>query len=320
MVFQYHMWNNYLDLGFFEFGTDIFIVLVGFVSAVSQAHRIPDGNWGKYIWRRYTRIYVVFLPVFILYAFAGRDPYEFIFFLKSFLFIPIANRLPLVGPTWILSLILIFYWLFSLAFIFRSERILIPVFALWGIACLAYSWFQWNPGLPVEWNNTLFNHRNIEFILGYLGGKALITQVIIPKAGKWMIALGTVGVIPGFFFLNNEFLDPIWRTFLIGIPTTIIILGFSVLEKHQSTNPLLSILLHPWLIWLGGTSYVLYLIHNMVLRIWDTIIPITPMQVPLITVAVIGMSAIGYQLWEKPVLENLRRKSYRRESLEEAVM
>ena len=320
MVFQYHLWNNYLNHDFFHPGTDFFIVLVGFVSAVSQAQYIPSGNWGKYIWNRYLRLYVTFIPIFILYIIAGRDPFNLEYYIKSFFFIPIENKLPIVGPTWMLTLFLLFYWSFSLAFLFRRESVLIPVFTLWGLASLAYSWFNWNPGLPVEWSNALFNHHNIEFIFGYLGGKILLFNRIDRRAGEWVLAIGIVSIIPGIIILNLGTVNLIWRTFLAGIPTTIIILGFSVLEQHQSTNPLLRFLIHPWLIWLGGTSYVLYLIHNMVLRIWDTIIPITPIQIPLITIAVIGASAIGYRLWEKPVLEILKRKSYRRESLEEAVM
>jgi len=309
MVFQYHMWNNYLDRGFFEFGTDLFIVLAGLIAAVAHSSRIPEGNWGRYMWKRYLRIYVTFIPVFTLYALVGRDPYEFEFFIKSFFFIPIANRLPLVGPTWILSLILIFYWLFSLAFIFRRERILIPVFALWGTGCLAYSWFQWNPGLPVEWSNILFNHRNIEFIFGYLGGKVLITQEIKTKAGGWLVALGTVVIIPGIIFLNNEILDLIWRTFLIGIPITLVFLGLGIMERNNSTNRVTQALTHPWLAWLGCASYVLYLIHNMILRIWDTAFPITLIQTPLITVIVIGLSSLGYAIWENPVLAYLHKRT-----------
>jgi peptidoglycan/LPS O-acetylase OafA/YrhL len=98
---------------------------------------------------------------------------------------------------------------------------------------------------------------------------------------------------------------------LYGIPITLFILGLGALEQNDSNNGLLKVLIHPWFIWLGATSYVMYLIHNMVLRIWDTLIPITPMQMPLITIAVIGASAIGYQLWEKPVLAYVYKKVYR---------
>jgi peptidoglycan/LPS O-acetylase OafA/YrhL len=308
MVFQYHLWNNYLNRGFVHPGTDFFIVLVGFVAAVVHSHRIPNGKWGKYLGRRYLRLYVTFIPIFVLYVLAGRDSYNLEYFVKSFFFIPISDRLPLVGPTWMLSLFLLFYCLFSIAFIFRSERVLIPVFALWGIAILAHSWYQWNPGLPPEWANTLFNYRNIEFIFGYLGGKMLVKNQIRSDAGRWIMTIGAISLIPMVILLNTDMVNLALRSFLVGIPTTLLVLGLGILEINNSTNRVLQILIHPWLVWLGGTSYVLYLVHNMVLRIWDTFIPITIIQIPIITIIVIGVSALGYIFWEKPMLKYLQNK------------
>jgi len=306
MVFQYHLWNNYLGRGFFHPGTDFFIVLVGFVAAVVQSHRIPNGNWGKYIGRRYLRLYVTFIPVFVLYILCGRDPYDLEYFTKSFFFIPVSDKLPLVGATWMLSLFLLFYWLFSLAYVFRREIVLVPVFALWGGASLVYSWLQWNPGLPPEWNAILFNHRNIEFIFGYMGGKLLLTNRIKPIAGKWILTVGIISLASGTILLNTVELRDALRSFIIGIPTTLLILGLGILEKNNSNNRILRLLVHPWLVWLGGTSYVLYLIHSVVLRIWDTVIPITTIHIPIIIVVVIGVSALGYIFWEKPMLKYLQ--------------
>ena len=70
----------------------------------------------------------------------------------------------------------------------------------------------------------------------------------------------------------------------------------------------LHITTHPWLVWLGGASYVLYLTHNMILRIWDSLLPITAWQVPLITIVGLAVAAHGYQLWEKPILTFFRNK------------
>lgn len=312
LVFQYHLWNNYLNLYFLAPGTDFFIVLVGFVAAVAQSRSIPKGNWKKYISRRYIRLYITFIPVFMLYVLSGRDAFDLEYFVKSFFFIPMPDKLPLVGPTWMLTMFLVFYWLFSLTFLFRRENILIPIFVLWGAGSIAYSWFQWDPGLPLEWSEVLFSYRNLEFAYGYIGGKLLLSGKIKLRPAGWILAAGIGGVIPGLFLFNTGVItDPAWRAFLYGIPITLIVLGLGALEQNNSTNGLLKVLIHPWFIWLGATSYVMYLIHNMVLRIWDTLIPITPMQTPLITIAVIAASAIGYNLWEKPALEYVYKKAYR---------
>ena len=312
MVFQFHMWHNYLNKDFLHPGTDFFIVLVGMVAAIAQSHRIPYENWGKYIWARYLRLYVTFIPIFALYVLSGRDSLNLEFFFKSFFFIPIYDSLPLVGPTWMLSMFLVFYWLFTLAFIFHREGVLIPVFALWTAGILAYSWFNWNSSLPDEWNNILFNHRNIEFIFGYLGGKLLLTRQVGLKTGGRILALGLGSITIGVILLNNEVFSLAWRTYLFGIPLTMVSIGLSALEQNNSTNRLFQVFTHPWLVWLGGTSYVLYLIHNMVLRIWDTIIPITPIQTPLITIITVLIGAIGYKLWEKPVLKYIKTKTLQR--------
>jgi peptidoglycan/LPS O-acetylase OafA/YrhL len=218
------------------------------------------------------------------------------------------NKLPLIGPTWMLSMFLLFYWLFSLAFIFRRESILIPVFSLWILGILAYSSSLWNPNLPEEWSLILFKHRNIEFIFGYLGGKLLLSRKVGLKGGKWIFTLGIASLIAAIVLLNNNIIPYASRTFSYGIPLTLISLGLGALEQNNSPSPILKIIIHPWLVWLGGASYVLYLIHNMVLIVWGKIIPITPIQVPLITITVILISAIGYHFWEKPILRYVKTK------------
>jgi peptidoglycan/LPS O-acetylase OafA/YrhL len=75
-------------------------------------------------------------------------------------------------------------------------------------------------------------------------------------------------------------------------------LGLVTPEQQESKNHLFQRFTHPWHVWQGGTSYVLFLIHNMIIRVWDTIISITLIQTPLIFALVVIAAALGYQYWE----------------------
>jgi hypothetical protein len=182
-VFQYHLWGNYLGQPFLHPGTDFFIVLVGMVAALSDADKIVQGEWKKYILGRYLRLYVTFIPVFLLYILAGRDEITPVFLIKSFFFIPLSgDRLPLVGPTWMLAMFLIFYWLFSLAFLFRRETSLIPIFSVWGGGCVLIRGFALHSPVFDEGFQMLFSIRNLEFIAGYAAGWLVRTGRI---SGTW---------------------------------------------------------------------------------------------------------------------------------------
>ena len=310
-IFQYHLWHNYLNRNFEDPGTDTFLVLAGMVAAIVDNRYISSGRWGEYILRRYLRLYVTFIPVFLIYVLAGRDVLTAEYVLKSFFLIPLYNQLPLVGPTWMVTMFLIFYWLFSLAILFRREETLIPIFGLWGIGCILYLWLNMEPDFHPEWIGTLFDIRNLELIFGYAAGKLISTRRISLKAGNWILFLGAAALVGGIIRINtiDALLVVNERAFFYGISMTLIALGLATLEQQGSQNRLFQLFTHPWLVWLGGASYVLFLIHNMILRVWDTIVPITVIQTPLIFAFVVIAAALGYQYWEKPILAFVHRKT-----------
>lgn len=309
-VFQYHLWDNYIGIGFLHPGTDFFYLLIGIVAAIAHSRTIPVGRWSQYITARYLRLYVTFIPVFLIYILGGRDELNPVFIVKSFFFIPIHDKLPLVGPTWMLSQFLVFYWLFSLALLFKQEKILIPIFGLWGLSCLLIWWTDLGKSLPSEWRITIFDPRNIEFIMGYLAGKLILQRRINIKAAAQMALLGLVTLILAIVWVNFLYTssDENIRIFIYGIPLTFFATGLASLEQNGSQNHIFRILLHPWLVWMGGASYVLFLTHNIILRVWDTLFSVSITSVPFILVVVLLTAAIGYQFWEKPVLDFLRPK------------
>ncbi len=309
-VFQYHLWNNYLNVKFEDPGTDVFLVLAGVVAAIADHRYIVSGQWGKYMSGRYLRLYVTFVPIFIIYLLFGRDVLTLEYVLKSFFLIPLYNRLPLVGPMWMVTLFLVFYWLFSIAILFRREQALIPVFGLWGIGCIVYTWLNLEPSFHPEWFGTIFDIRNLEIILGYLAGKLILSRRILLKVGYWSLGIGLAAIIGGIVRINtiDLSLHVNYRPFFYGLPMTLIALGLATMEQQDGQNRIFKAFLHPRLVWLGGASYVIFLIHNLIIRVWDTVIPVTAIQVPLIIAAVLIAAALIYQYWETPVLTYLHRR------------
>ena len=311
-VFQYHLWNNYLGVVFEDPGTDIFLVLAGVVAAIAESRYIYNGKWGRYIWGRYLRLYVTFIPVFLVYLLVGRDTLTPEYVLKSFFVIPMYNRLPLVGPMWMVALFLVFYWLFSISILTRREETLYPVFGLWALGCILYTWFKLQPAFHPEWLGTVFDIRNLEMIAGYIAGKLLVPRRLSLKGGAWILGIGLVSLVAGIIKINT--IDPAlivdYRPVAYGLPLVLIAIGLVTLEQFEVQNGAFKLFIHPWIVWLGGASYVIFLIHNMIIRVWDTVFTVTAWQVPFIIVVVLVAAALIYQFWEIPVLSFAHRHTW----------
>jgi|GEM_PF-6178544 len=312
-VFQSHLWTNYLGRSFVHPGTDFFIVLVGMVAALNDAGKITQGDWKNYLLRRYLRLYVTFIPIFLLYVLGGRDELTPDFLIRSFFFIPSPGRMPLVGPTWMLAMFLAFYWLFSLAFLSHKEATLIPVFTAWGVSCLLVTALDVHVSVFDKGFQLFFSLPNLQFIAGYIGGWLVRNGFISGPVSRRLLWVGILLMLAGVVVLNSGEHGVSLRVMLYGASMTLIAVGLASMERVGVDSASIRTITHPWLVWLGGASYVLYLTHNMILRIWDSLLPIMVWQAPLITLAALSFAAIGYQFWEKPVLVFFRTKVLGRE-------
>ncbi len=306
-VVQYHLWWNYFGIGFAHPGTDFFLVLVGAIAAYRHSHQIAGGNWWKYISGRYKRLYVTFIPLFIITLLAKLDEASLGWAVRSFFFIPTRDRFPVIGATWMISMFLLFYFIFSISFLMRTEKILWFLFAVWIISIVAYNFFGWNPALPKEWSGLFFRDRNIEFIIGYLAGFVLRSDRLNSIQAKTCIWVGLAGIIAGTIMLNRG-LPVIWRIPAVGIPTALFILGLATLELQKVDGSIVKLLTHAWLVWLGGTSYVLYLSHSMFFQLWSRILPVARIWFVPMTLGAIAAAAFGYIFLEKPALAFLRNR------------
>ncbi len=307
-VVQYHLWFNYLGVEIKHPGTDFFLVLVAVVAAYSQARYIPGGQWGRYLQIRYVRLYVSYVPVFLLALLAKRDELNLGWALRSLFFLPLPNgQLPVVSVTWMLSMFVLFYWIFSLAFVARREWVLAPIFLIWAVLVIVYSWMGWWPNLPGEWSTLFFQARNLDFIFGYVVGILLRQDRLTLKQGRGILWAGIAGLIGGVALLN---IPPVTdgKSIFVGITAAFVVLGLGSLELNHAPDFILRFMTLPVLVWLGATSYVLYLSHNTVFRVWDAILSILPVLVSLLTLAAVLVGALGYRYWERPILTRLRQR------------
>jgi peptidoglycan/LPS O-acetylase OafA/YrhL len=304
-VAQYHLWQNYFGIAIAHPGTDFFLVLVGVVAAYTQAKRIPGGNWWGYISARYKRLYVTFVPLFIITLLAKWAEADINWVLRSFFFIPIADQVPVIGCTWMLSMFILFYFVFSLCFLIKTEKILWIVFVIWTTLIMIYNLFNWETGLPEHWANLFFAARNFDFIMGYVVGIVLRYDWLRSYQSRIFLWIGLVGVIGGTILLNSGF-NTVGRVLIVGLPVALFILGIAALEQKNANDSIVRLLTTPCLVWLGGTSYVLYLSHGLYFQVWSRVLPVTLMWVLPMTVGAIVVGALGYIFWEHPVLTYLK--------------
>jgi peptidoglycan/LPS O-acetylase OafA/YrhL len=313
-VLQYHLWANYLGVTIGHPGTDLFLGLVGFFACVAEGERISVGDWALYMRQRYARLYVTYIPLFSIVLAAKLHGATAGWAVRSFLFLPLSERLPVIGATWMVSMFLVFYWLFSVAFHARKESAVWPLFLAWAAGIMSYTWLGWHPPLADEWNRVVFEERNLVAIMGYAAGLAHRRVRSTVFRARAAAVIGVVGLIGGTLLLNVGALHQ-GRSLFVGIPVACCILGFAWLERGEPDNPVIRRLTHPLLVWLGATSYVLYLSHGPLLAVWNRVLPITVGSAPAATLAALLAAAAGYAVWEEPVLRYVRTGVWRRPSL-----
>ncbi|MEA3337065.1 MAG: acyltransferase [Chloroflexota bacterium] len=302
-VVQYHLWENYFDVAIGHPGTDIFLVLVGVVTAYTQAKRIPAGNWWGYIKSRYRRLYVTYIPLFFIALIFKWSEADLGWAVRSFFFIPM-DRAPVIGPTWMLSMFMLFYFVFSVCFLVKSEKVLWLLFSAWAILIAMYNLTNWQPQFPDYWNNLLFAERNLDFILGYGVGVILRNGWLRTAQARTLMWAGFFGIVVGTVLLNLGY-DAEGRAFIVGVPIAVFILGVSSLELKDAKSGMVRFLTTPWLVWLGASSYVLYLSHTMFFQAWSQVLPVAPIWALPMTVGAVTVGALGYVFWERPVLAYL---------------
>lgn len=282
-----YYFDKHLFGGVFKAGwnaVDFFFVLSGFI--IYYAHSGDLGRkseWRRYFSKRLLRIYPIYWVVagiglallsmksgqvsgHELPAFVSPSTYV----LKSLLLIP--QRIdPFLVVAWSLCYEMFFYIMFGLG-ILAGRRVLwifiVVYLALLGYQIIYPSGFENNPVLPF-----LASNYHLEFLLGIftaylikpdINGHTLWSDI---PAHRWLLATGLVlfiGTWMGSLYFETVFSKfSLYSRLLYGTSSCLIIGGIAQLKFPETKASATT----RFFLLLGDSSYVLYLIHPIVLAI-----------------------------------------------------
>jgi exopolysaccharide production protein ExoZ len=305
-----------LDIGVGNFGVDLFFVISGFTMA--YVGHMPAGT---FFVRRCIRIIPLYwlatLGTFLIAWFAptliqsasASVPH----LLHSLVFLPFPNKFGLLQPTlalgWTLNYEMYFYLLFTAALVFtlRHAPLLACVFIV--AICMVIRF------AGLEDRSVLFYADPIvyEFAMGILVyySVASMSLRIVAISGGIRAVLAIVALAAAIALPLQENIISGERALWAGIPAAILVFSSVLLEKRGRMAAR-----HSWVVLLGDSSYVLYLVHPyIVYGIIRLFLTPAKMSVPALALAIVGLpliamvAAIGIHLGvERPVTALLRNR------------
>jgi len=256
-------------------GVDLFFVISGFIMVITTHGKFGNAsNAFSFIYKRATRIF----PLYLFYTLvvlvialivpswvnSGAN-YDLI---SSLLLLPNEHS-PLLAVGWTLIHEMYFYYVFLL-FLFFSEKMLLPLFAIWAVIILFANLFL---AIDTPLLKLVFSPLTFEFICG--GVLALLYKSkrysfnVIPSVAVIVFSFAFMFISSDLFSgINSVQPHGIWRFLLFGIPASFILFFIVCLEEKNIGFPL-------WMVKIGDSSYSTYLSHVLVLsvvgRIWQVI-------------------------------------------------
>ena len=271
LVVAFHSFKHIPDLNLYsevigdlaksgQVGVHIFFVISGFIMVyIAQGSYGSEGSIWKFLVHRFVRIFPIFWIVNLLFwvytgLLLGLDDFDITLVVLSFSLLPDYGSMVL-GPAWTLSYELYFYIIFAFTLFFnlRTSVILIGTFFFLSISLRFFIDTKIYP-LHVLTNSLL-----LEFVFGMLVGYFLIKGRVLNQWVCWVsLIVGTSTILfGGLTSLHEQY-----PTLLAwGVPSTLIVLGVVNLEKQGRLAFLRK------LSWLGDSSYSLYLIHMLPIKL-----------------------------------------------------
>jgi peptidoglycan/LPS O-acetylase OafA/YrhL len=297
-------------------GVDVFFVISGFVMSFSL---IPlqgraDG-WRVFFSRRLVRIVPLYwiamslkvVLVMALPSMAGNAHVSVQHLISSYFFLPgIApdgNSVPFMPVGWTLNFEMFFYLLCTISLLLAVSPMGFVAVVLAGLALLGMASPSHVPS-EASYSNPIV----LEFLLGMLAGHAVRGQ----RPSGSFVPLGLAA--SGFMALFLAPSDPgMMRPLVWGIPSALLVYGTASSEAR----------LRRWLpkfvIYLGDSSYALYLFHTFVVPAvivlclrWSAG---NPWRIPVLCVMVsVALSAAIHQWLERPLTSWLKQRIFRGKS------
>ena len=309
-----------IPFSFGNSGIEFFFVLSGFI--IYYIHKADLGKpytLKSYIYKRVSRIYPMYLTVFIgVYVIALslpqlRDsvPNELSTLIKSMLLIPQNKNLvggsgaPVLIVAWTLQFEMMFYLAFSIGIINKRAGVI-----LIGGYILGYVLGFGDLGFPFAF---IFSKYVLLFLMGMLVAWLVSCRPILRVNPLYFASIGLVIYLlsaAGKILGNGVSSD--FESISYGMGCSFIVLAMISYETKGKT-----FLKHQFFQLLGSASYILYLIHFPLISVLCKV----SMFVGLKDYGVIGalfafftifisciiVSIIFHQLIEKPVAQKLRR-------------
>lgn len=237
-------------------GVDFFFVLSGFIIAHSSRQlKMRGGGLSDYVRARFVRIYVPYLPIGIgmLIAYqllpglssGNRAPGVF----TSITLLPSPSP-PALSPAWTLVHEVLFYFLYSLYFLF--PKALIPALCVWLFTIIGFHFASGFQEVGRTGLSYLISTRNLAFLVGVCVF-ALRQQAARPPM-EWLGLLlgGLLGLVVALQPVPDHLLAVIAFALLVWV----------------GAGPLAATVRVPRLaVTLGGASYSIYLVHNPMLSL-----------------------------------------------------
>lgn len=235
-------------------GVDFFFVLSGFIILHAHGDDSPTGRSAlRFATRRLARIFPGYWPISIalllaygalpsLSAAGGRE-YSL---LSSLLLIP-SNGPPALSVAWTLIHEMIFYTVFLTFFV--SRRLFVAGMAVWSVCNLA--------SLTREvhgWHAYVLSPLNLEFVLGMLAAAAVRRGIAKGVSPGLLVSAGLVLAGLALLLTDDGSQGAVRVMFAFGV--AVMVWGAAIMDQQNDIRyPRL-------LLYLGGASYAIYLVHN----------------------------------------------------------
>ena len=297
-------------------GVKLFFAISGFVMIISSESLIDNPKGWRifgikriirivpiyWIMTTYKLIILLFASSLILHA-----RLDWIFILKSYFFIPAVNvdglHQPFYAVGWTLNFEMFFYLLFTISLALRIRPLLFLSVILIPLSILSiYKTASW-PTIGFYADPIVLN-----FLYGMIAAKLILYGKKMPQ----LLALALVPICLIFIFLPRagvlSFLPDDFVT--ISITTFLILYGAASIENYWSEK------IPRALIYLGGASYSLYLVHPSVAPFAPTLLKLVHLKWDILSVvlAVTGAIIVGtlfYKLCESPLTKYISKLARR---------
>jgi peptidoglycan/LPS O-acetylase OafA/YrhL len=294
-------------------GVDFFFLISGFLIVyllIVEKVNFSYIDLGKFYQRRILRIFPLYFLIlaigFFAYQHQGIPWNRFITFTGNFWIIENFNwTIAPLNPLWSLCIEEHFYAFIPIAIAIFRVRLLPYLF----LALIAWSiYFRFDTFHHVQWPwYTFYCHTLSRFDLLAVGGfLACLYQngTLKGKLPKWMMPASVVLLIVLFTQMDSAdygtIFKAVFKKYIIVAPMVVILL-YVILNRNQPgmgrENRVLA--------YLGSISYGLYMFHSPVLDLvnrWPAARSNFGLNLVLVTIATIGVSALSYRILERPLL------------------